>query len=140
MTLKAVADTLDGMDDAIKALYIEDNGKFRLDVDDHAKNEDPNRIPKSRLDSEILKRKESEQTLMEVAEQFIESIPEDMRELIPDLPPAQKIKWIQQANAKGLFDVKTKEPIDVKRPNDKKPTNFEGLSPQQKIAQGYRKK
>ena len=140
MTLKAVVDTLDGMDDAIKALYIEENGKFRLDVDGHAKNEDPNRIPKSRLDAEIEKRKAGETALKEVAEQFVESIPEDMRELIPDLPPAQKIKWIQQANAKGLFDAKTKEPIDAKRPNDKKPSNFEGLSPQQKIAQGYKRK
>ena len=138
MTLKAVVDTLDGMDDAIKALYIEDNGKFRLDVDGHAKNEDPNRIPKSRLDAEIEKRKAGETALKEVAEQFVESIPEDMRELIPDLPPAAKIKWIQQANAKGLFDAKTKEPIDAKRPNDKKPTNFEGMSPQAIMATGYK--
>ena len=140
MTLKAVVETLDGMDETIKALYIEDSGKFRLDVDGHAKNEDPNRIPKSRLDAEIEKRKAGETALMEVAEQFVESIPEEMRELIPDLPPAAKIKWIQQANTKGLFDAKTKEPIDAKRPNDKKPADFSGMSPQAIMSTGYKTK
>jgi hypothetical protein len=61
-----------------------------------------------------------------------------MRELIPDLPPAQKIKWIQQANAKGLFEPKSKEPIDSKRPGEKPPTNFEGMSPQAIMATGYK--
>lgn len=31
--LKLVIDSLDGIDDAVKALYVEDNGKFKLDVD-----------------------------------------------------------------------------------------------------------
>jgi hypothetical protein len=39
-----------------------------------------------------------------------------------------------------LFDSRnSKESIDSKRPSDKKQIALDGLSPQQKIAQGYKK-
>jgi hypothetical protein len=139
MTLKMVVDTLDGLDDGIKSLYVEKDGKFTLDVDGHDKNDTGDRIPKSRLDAEIEKRKAADATLKEVADSYVESIPEDMRDLVPDLPPAAKIKWIQSATKKGLFDAKSKETIDTKKPGDKKPAALDGMSPHAMMATGYKK-
>ena len=138
MALSMSLENLDELSDDLKALYIEKDGKFVLDVEGHhVKNDDPNRIPKSRLDAEIEKRKAGDAALKEVADNFVESIPEDMRDLIPDLPPAKKIKWIQQANQKGLFDSKSREPIDAKKPGDKAPKDFDNMSPQAIMATGY---
>ena len=131
-------DTLDGMDEGTAKLYIEDNGKYRLDVDGHEKNDNQGGIPISRLNQEIQKRKESEQTLTEIAQGFVDQIPEDMRDIIPDLSPAAKIKWIQSAQAKGLFDPKTSEGIDTKRPGRQQPDNYDGMSPQAIMAKGYK--
>jgi hypothetical protein len=142
MTLAMTIDTLDGMDEGIAKLYVEKDGKFTLDVDGHDKNDQPdNRIPKHRLDQEIEKRKASDATLKEVADGFINDVPEAMRDIVPDLPPAQQIKWIQNANKKGLFDSpQAQSGPDSKRPGSKKAENFDGLSPQAKMAQGYKTK
>ena len=118
MALKYELETLDGLDEGTAGLYTEKDGKFILDVDLPTVKNDG--IPRSRLNAEIEKRKASDSTLAEVAELLAEDIPEDMRELVPDLPPADKIKWIRQAAAKGLFNPK-QPPFDTKRPNDKPP-------------------
>jgi len=141
MALAMVVDTLDSLDDAIKPLYIEKDGKFVLDVDGHDKNDDENRIPKARLDQEIQKRKESDQTLNEIAEQFVDDVLEDMRDLIPDLPAAKKIQWIKAANKKGLFNPQQDQNgPDSKRPGSKRAENFEGMTPTAKMATGYKNK
>lgn len=139
MALNMVLETLEGVEETTAKLYIEKDGKYYLDVDGHDKNVNPG-IPKSRLDAEIQKRKESELTLTEIAQGFVEEVPEDMRDIIPDLPAAQKIKWIQNATRKGLFNKQTQEGIDTKRPGSKPPVNFDGLSPQAIMAQGYKTK
>ena len=132
-------DTLDGMDEGIAKLYIEKEGKFHLDVDGHDKNENPdNKIPKARLDQEIQKRKESDATLTEIAESFVNDVPEDMRDVIPDLPPAKKIQWIQNATKKGLFNPKAPDGIDTKHPGRKQAENFEGMNPVAMMAKGYK--
>ena len=123
----------------IQAALTEKDGKFYLDVDGHDKNE-TDRIPKSRLDQEIAKRKEAETELKTIAENLKKDVPEDFQDLVPDLPPGKLIAWIRSANIKGLFDPKTKESIDSKRPSDQKPKDLDSLSPQQKMAQGYKKK
>ena len=139
MALKMTVDNLEGMDAGLAKLYVEREGKFHLDVDGHDKNEDQgNRIPKQRLDQEIAKRKESDATLAEIAQGFVEEVPEDMRDLIPDLAPASKIKWIQNATKKGLFNPKIAEGIDTKRPGRKAPESFDGMSPQAIMAKGYK--
>jgi hypothetical protein len=141
MALKMVVDTIEGMDEGIAKLYVEKDGKFSLDVDGHVNPDTGDRIPKSRLDAEIEKRKAADATLKEVADSYVdESIPEDMRDMVPDLPPAQKIKWIQQANAKGLFDAKSREAIDTRKPGDKKPAALDGMSPHAMMSMGYSKK
>ena len=106
--------------------------------EEHRDTENVNMIPKVRLDQEIAKRKTAEDALKEVADTLKESIPEEHRELIPDLAPQKLIKWIQQANAKGLFTQKQVESLDKKRPGDKQPQDFSGLSPQQMMSRGYK--
>lgn len=107
-------------------------------------NTDENRehmIPKSRFDALNEKKKAAESALEEIAEGLIETVPEEMREIIPDLPPAAKVKWIQAAQRKGLFEIKpeTNGP-DSKKPGDQKPTDFENMSPQAIMATGYKTK
>jgi hypothetical protein len=96
-------------------------------------------IPKSRFDELNDKRKAAVQALEDIASGFIETIPDDMREMVPDLPPAEKIKWIQSAQKKGLF-TKPKNGLDSKKPGDKPPIDFSNLSPQAIMAQGYKSK
>lgn len=140
MALSFTLESIDGLDDSTKALYTEVDGKFVLDVDPATIPKDSqNSIPKHRLDQEIEKRKASDASLKEIAEGIVESVPEEHRDMIPDLPPAKKIKWIQQANAKGLFSGTGKPPVDSKKPGDKAPVDFKGLSPHAIMAQGYGK-
>jgi len=139
MALQMTLDTLDGLDESISKLYVEKDGKFRLDVDGHDKN-DKDKIPLSRLNQEIEKRKQSDAALNEIAENLIEDIPEDMRDIIPNLAPAEKIKWIRNANKKGFFDSKASENSpDSKRPGGKPPADFKNMTPQAIMATGYKK-
>jgi hypothetical protein len=97
-------------------------------------------IPKSRFDALNEKKKAAESSLEEIADGFIETIPEDMRELVPNLPPAAKIKWIQAAQKQGFFGKSHKNSgLDSKKPGDKKPIDYNGMSPQAMMASGYRK-
>jgi len=137
MTLKMQLDTLDGVNEAIQKLYIEKDGKYILDVDAHVKNDD--KIPLSRLNQEIEKRKAVEKTVEEIAESLMDAVPEEFRDIIPDVPASEKIKWLRIAELKGLFH-KEKPDLDSKKPSGEKvPTDFSGLSPQAIMAQGYKK-
>ncbi len=110
------------------------------DTDDQNKNKNQEHlIPKSRLDAEIAKRKEAETELKTIADNLKADVPEDYRDLVPDLPPGKLITWLRNASAKGLFNPPSKESIDSKRPSDKKPTDFENMSPQSIMALGYNK-
>ena len=133
MALQMTLDNLDGVDETIQKLYIEKDGKYYLDVS----GDDKNRIPISRLNQEIDKRKAAEKTVEEIAESLIENLPEDMRDIIPNLSPAGKIKWIRAAEMKGLFH-KQVDGLDSKKPGDKKPPDFSGLSPQAIMSRGYK--
>ena len=96
-------------------------------------------IPRSRLNQEIDKRKSAEAALGEFVESLVEEVPEDKRELIPDLPPAQKGKWLQKALRENLFGgSKVENGPDSKRPGGKPPTNLENMSPAQMRAMGYK--
>lgn len=83
---------------------------------------------------------EASSELESLAASFIEDIPEDMRSLIPGLPPVEQIKWIREAQKKGLFAKKAPESgPDAKRPSTKKPQDFGNLGTKEKIAMGYAK-
>ena len=137
MTLQMTLDTLDGLDESISKLYVEKDGKFTLDVIGHEKPENKDMIPKSRLTQEIDKRKEAEKGLQAICDQMIEDVPEEKRSIIPDLAPSAKITWLREANKQGIFEDKKAESIDARRPGDKKPDNFENMSPQAIMATGY---
>jgi hypothetical protein len=56
------------------------------------------------------------------------------------LPSAAKIKWIQAAQKQGLFVKNQNESgLDSKKPGDKKPIDYESMSPQALMASGYKK-
>ena len=97
-------------------------------------------IPKHRFDAVNEKRKSAETELKAVAEDLKKEVSEEYQDLIPDLPPGQLIKWLQNATSKGLFDPKSQETIDSKRPGGKSPTNFENMTPQQIMETGYKTK
>ena len=142
MALQYEVSTLDGLGKDIAALYLEKDGKFTLDVQGHEKPENKDNkdsVPRHRLNEEIEKRKASEKTLKEVADNLVEDVPEEKRGIIPDLEPAKKIAWLKDAFKMGFFENQKIESIDSKRPGDKKPTNFDGLSPQAIMATGYGK-
>ncbi len=139
MTLQYKLDSLDGLDENTSKLYIEKEGIFYLDVDGHEKNDDKNKIPRSRLNQEIDKRKAAEVELQTIAEDLKKDVPEEMQGLIPDLPAAKLVVWLRSANAKGLFDPKSRESIDSKKPGDKAPTDFKDMSPQASMASGYKR-
>jgi len=96
-------------------------------------------IPKARLDQEIAKRRAVEEQLEAVATELAADVPEEYRELIPTgLTAAERIKWMRQAAAKGLFTAATPPPTDQTRPKLTKPApNVDALSPAQKMASGY---
>ncbi len=140
MALQYKLDSLEDLDENTSKLYVEKEGKFFLDVDGHEKNEDKNKIPRSRLNAEIDKRKAAEGDLKTIAEDLKKDVPEEMQGLIPDLPAAKLVVWLRSANAKGLFDPKSRESLDSKKPGDKAPTDFKNMSPQALMAQGYKTK
>ncbi|MBZ0255446.1 hypothetical protein K8I31_05260 [bacterium] len=101
-------------------------------------------VPKTRLDAEIAKRRGLEDTLKSVVDGMIQDVPEQFRELIPALAPADQIKWINDAKAKGLF-VENAAPAtdengngpDANRPGGNPPKNFEGMNPVSIMETGY---
>lgn len=140
MALQMTLENLDGLSEEIAGLYSkQDDGTFALNVEGHHEKNEQGKIPKARLDQEIEKRKAVEKSLQEVAEQLIEDVPEDKRSIIPDLPPAGKIAWLKTAFKMDFFSEKNPTSIDTKRPGDK-PGESENLSPQARMAQGYKSK
>ena len=117
-----------------------DNGELTTQADNTIGNTE-HMIPKSRFDELNEKRKAAVKALEDIATGFIEAIPEDMRDMVPDLPPAERIKWIQSAIKKGLFrKPQDANGLDSKKPGDKPPIDFSNLTPQAIMARGYKSK
>ena len=96
-------------------------------------------IPKSRFDQVVNQRREAEAALQSVLDGMIEDIPDDKRDIIPDLPPAKKIDWIRTAKKKGFFGtMQVVDGPDSKRPGGKPPTDFDNMTPNQIMATGYK--
>ena len=95
-------------------------------------------VPKARLDEVIAQRKRAEGVIQGVVEELREDIPEEFRDLIPDLEPTEQVKWIRGAIRKGLFTQPNASGPDAKRPGGKPPTDFENLSPGEMRAMGYK--
>ena len=84
-------------------------------------------------------KKAAEEVLAGIVDELTEDVPEAMRDIIPDLAPAEKIKWLRNATKKGLFSAKpdTSGP-DSKRPGGKPNTDTAGMSPTQLIEFGLK--
>ena len=144
MALEYTLDKIDGLSPDLQRLYIQKDGKFLLDVSGIPSPATGDNIPLSRLNEEVEKRKSSETQLKEIADSLIEAVPENMRDVIPELPPGQKIKWIQSAQKKGLFNPNGNQDAnsgpDSKRPgNSKSGLDTSTLPARAKIAIGYKK-
>lgn len=100
----------------------------------------PIMIPKARLDEEVQKRRAVEEQLSAVAESLLADVPEDYRDLIPNVSPAEKVKWLQAAKAKGLFAGNAEERPKVPSTDTKAPKtapreeDLSALPPQVRIA------
>lgn len=99
-----------------------------------------NSVPYIRFKEVVEARKAAEDALTAVVEEVIATLPEDMRELVPNLPPAEKIRWINAARQKGFF-VRSGggEPDSPgsKRPGAKPTQDLSGLTPVQMMSAGY---
>jgi hypothetical protein len=117
----------------------DDQNRSNANASDKGDQQRDRTVPYARFTEINEKRKAAEDELAAVADSLKEDIPEDHRDLIPDLPPAALIKWIRAANAKGIFSPKAVEsPDGGRRPNPRQPTeDTTGLSPQTIMARGY---
>lgn len=107
--------------------------------DDSKKTE--NMIPKSRFDQLNQQKKATEQTLQEIAEEFVNDVPEDFRDIVPNLAPAEKIKWIKSAQKKGLFTKPEKKSPDSKTPNkSSQQIDVNNMNAHDLLSQGFKTK
>jgi hypothetical protein len=75
-----------------------------------------------------------------VADAMIADIPEAYQDIIPNTSPAETIKWIQRAKAKGLFNMAKVEDIPgSEAPKSSKSADFSSMSTEEKIKTGYKK-
>jgi len=144
--LKLVVENLDKVEKEYQSLYVEKDGKHYLDVDGTLNRNDNNdsgdRIPRTRLNAEIQKRKDAEGFIADMCENLESDVPEEFKKLIPDLPPGKKIKWLNEATKSGFFEGKTAEGDgpDSRRPGTKTPTDLSKLSPHEMLSAGYGEK
>ena len=102
----------------------------------------PIMIPKARLDEALGQKRALEEQLNAVAETLLADVPESFHDLVPNLPAGEKVKWIQNAKAKGLFAdnaTQTEKPkvpaTDTKAPKTApREEDLSALPPQLRIA------
>ena len=101
---------------------------------------EPGNVPYSRFAEVVEQRKGLETMLNSLIEDMV---PEDMRDLVPNLPPAEKAAWIRNAKERGLFTRPEAVPAsspDAKRPGGKQQIDLSSLSPMQKLQHGFGQK
>jgi hypothetical protein len=101
---------------------------------------EPGSVPYARFQEVVEQRKGLETTLNSMIDGMMQDLPEDMRDLVPNLPPAEKAAWVRTARERGLFSKPEVVPAsspDAKRPGGKHPIDLTGLSPLQKMQAGY---
>jgi len=114
-------------------------GPDKNDKDQAGKDQNQEKsVPYSRFKEVNEGKKAAETALQEVADELKSEIPDEFRGLIPDLPPGQLIKWIRQAQAKGIFNPPKADALDTKRPGDKKTPDLNAMTPHQMRVAGYK--
>jgi hypothetical protein len=95
-------------------------------------------IPKSRLDDEIRKRREVEDSLAHMAETVIGTVPEAYRDLIPEGSPAQRAAWVHKAHETGLFQKPVVPTTDTSKPKGSTPaTDYSSMTATQRLAAAF---
>lgn len=79
-----------------------------------------------------------ESALNAVVADLLNDVPAAMRDLVPNLPPAEKAIWIRQAVRKGLFASPPASSPDARRPVARPAEDLNALSPVAKMAMGYK--
>mgnify|MGYP003519805469 FL=1 len=108
MALKLTVDSLDGLDDGVKTLYKEDNGKFRLDLDGY---EDTTGL-KAQRDALLNEKKEAQRKAKE-AEEAAKAAAEEAARKSGDVSALEK-SWQEklaatESNYKNLNESLTKQ-------------------------------
>ncbi len=97
---------------------------------------------KTKLDTEATQRKQAEAQLQAIYDDVLTEVPEAHRDMIPNLPLGDRIKWVRSALKKGVFADKAKPDVkvDQSRPKITPQTqvNVDTLKPEQKMAMGYK--
>lgn len=95
-------------------------------------------VPYARFQAVNDAKKQAEETLTGLVAELVEDIPEQFRSLVPDIAPAEKVKWIRTAQKTGLFTAKS-EPTgpDAKRPSGRTAPDFTGMTSYEKMSAGY---
>jgi hypothetical protein len=83
-------------------------------------NKTENMIPKARFDQVNQQKNELNDTLKGLVDELKADIPEDFQDLIPEMKPADQIKWIRNATKKGIFTKKTESGPDSETPKSSK--------------------
>lgn len=105
----------------------------------HAPDKGEKTVPYARFQAVNDAKRQAEETLAGIVDELLEDIPEDFRDIVPDLPPAAKIAWIRNASKKGFFASKAPESgPDSKRPGGKSPVDTTGMSPTDLITLGLK--
>jgi hypothetical protein len=114
-------------------------GPDKNDKDQAGKDQNQEKtVPYARFQQVNEAKKQAETELKAVADGLKEEVPEEYRDLIPDLPPGQLIKWLRQAQAKGIFNPPKADALDTKRPGDKKTPDLNAMTPHQMRVAGYK--
>jgi hypothetical protein len=114
------------------------NAPDKGDGKDRADQSQEKTVPYARFQQVNEAKKQAETELQAVADGLKEEVPEEFQGLIPDLPPGHLIKWLRQAQAKGIFNPPKAETLDSKRPGDKKTPDLNAMTPHQMRVSGYK--
>ena len=98
-------------------------------------------VPYARFKEVVEQRKASEEALKSVVDELVNGIPEEIRGLVPNLPPAERVAWIRQARDAGLFkkpETPAAPELDTKRPGGKPPADLSNMNASQLLSAGYK--
>lgn len=95
-------------------------------------------IPKSRFDEINQKKKAAEDELKAVADELTKDVPDDYKDLIPDLPPGELIKWLRKSTSMGIFTKPASNGPDSDRPGGKPPQDLTNTAPHDLRKSGYK--
>jgi len=76
--------------------------------------------------------------LKQAAEALLSGVPEHLKPLIPDVGPAEQIKWFRAAEATGVFNPPAVPATDAARPKSTVPEpDLSKLPPMARMSRGY---